>query len=115
MVLKNPETSMRKLVGRNAARLRKAADLTQEQLAERAGMSQQYIRSRETGTGACPLCGYLCALRQSSGLWCCSRGYSGRLYSMYISFWTKLRFCSQFLKGIHALLILIKAEGEGPG
>ena len=40
---------MRKLVGRNAARLRKAADLTQEQLAERAGMSQQYISDLERG------------------------------------------------------------------
>jgi transcriptional regulator with XRE-family HTH domain len=40
---------MRKLVGRNAARLRKAADLTQEQLAVRAGMSQQYISDLERG------------------------------------------------------------------
>lgn len=40
---------MRKLVGRNAARLRKMADLTQEQLAERAGMSQQYISDLECG------------------------------------------------------------------
>ena len=40
---------MRKLVGRNAARLRKAADLTQEQLAELAGMSQQYISDLERG------------------------------------------------------------------
>ncbi|MBV8687065.1 MAG: helix-turn-helix transcriptional regulator [Alphaproteobacteria bacterium] len=40
---------MRKLVGRNAARLRKAADLTQEQLAERAGISQQYISDLERG------------------------------------------------------------------
>ena len=35
---------MRKLVGRNAARLRAEADLTQEQLAERAGFTQQYIQ-----------------------------------------------------------------------
>jgi hypothetical protein len=34
---------MRKLVGRNAARLRKEAGLTQEQLAERCGLSQQYL------------------------------------------------------------------------
>ena len=40
---------MRKLVGRNAARLRDAAGLTQEQLAERAGISQQYISDLERG------------------------------------------------------------------
>ena len=40
---------MRKLVGRNAARLRAAADLTQEQLAERSGLSQQYISDLERG------------------------------------------------------------------
>lgn len=40
---------MRKLVGRNAARLRKAAGLTQEQLAERSGFTQQYISDLERG------------------------------------------------------------------
>lgn len=40
---------MRKLVGRNAARLRKEAGLTQEQLAERCGFSQQYISKLEHG------------------------------------------------------------------
>ncbi len=40
---------MRKLVGRNAARLRKAAGLTQEQLAERCGLSQQYLSGLESG------------------------------------------------------------------
>ena len=40
---------MRKLVGRNAARLRKAAGLTQEQLAERSGFSQQYLSDLERG------------------------------------------------------------------
>jgi transcriptional regulator with XRE-family HTH domain len=40
---------MRKLVGRNAARLRNAAGLTQEQLAERSGFSQQYISDLERG------------------------------------------------------------------
>ena len=40
---------MRKLVGRNAARLRKAAGLTQEQLAERSGLSQQYLSGLESG------------------------------------------------------------------
>lgn len=40
---------MRKLVGRNAARLRRDAGLTQEQLAERSGFSQQYISDLERG------------------------------------------------------------------
>ena len=40
---------MRKLVGRNAARLRAEAGLTQEQLAERSGFSQQYISKLEKG------------------------------------------------------------------
>jgi len=40
---------MRKLVGRNAARLRKEAGLTQEQLAERSGLSQQYLSKLEQG------------------------------------------------------------------
>jgi transcriptional regulator with XRE-family HTH domain len=38
---------MRKLVGRNAARLRQAAGLTQEELAERSGFSQQHISKLE--------------------------------------------------------------------
>jgi transcriptional regulator with XRE-family HTH domain len=40
---------MRKLVGRNAARLRAAAGLTQEQLAVRSGLSQQYLSDLERG------------------------------------------------------------------
>jgi transcriptional regulator with XRE-family HTH domain len=40
---------MRKLVGRNAARIRKARGLTQEQLAERSGLSQQYLSGLELG------------------------------------------------------------------
>ena len=40
---------MRKLVGRNAARLRQAAGLTQEQLAGRSGLSQQYLSDLERG------------------------------------------------------------------
>jgi transcriptional regulator with XRE-family HTH domain len=40
---------MRKLVGRNAARLRLAAGLTQEKLAERSGLSQQYLSDLERG------------------------------------------------------------------
>ncbi|ADH90142.1 transcriptional regulator, XRE family [Ancylobacter novellus DSM 506] len=40
---------MRKLVGRNFARLRQAKDLTQEQVAERSGLSQQYLSGLERG------------------------------------------------------------------
>ena len=40
---------MRKLVGRNAARLRAKAGLTREQLAERSGLTQQYISDLERG------------------------------------------------------------------
>lgn len=40
---------MRRLVGRNAKRLRLAAGLTQEQLAEKSGFSQQYISDLERG------------------------------------------------------------------
>jgi transcriptional regulator with XRE-family HTH domain len=40
---------MRKLVGRNVERLRRAKGMTQEQLAERSGFSQQYISGLENG------------------------------------------------------------------
>ncbi|MES0171902.1 helix-turn-helix transcriptional regulator [Mesorhizobium sp. M0006] len=40
---------MRKLVGRNFARLRAAAQLTQEEVAERADISQQYVSGLERG------------------------------------------------------------------
>lgn len=40
---------MRKLVGRNFARLRREKGLTQEQLEERSGFSQQYLSGLERG------------------------------------------------------------------
>ena len=40
---------MRKLVGDNCARLRKAYGWTQEELAERSGLSQQYLSDLERG------------------------------------------------------------------
>ena len=40
---------MRKLVGENCARLRKAQKVTQEELAERSGFSQQYLSDLENG------------------------------------------------------------------
>jgi transcriptional regulator with XRE-family HTH domain len=40
---------MRKLVGSNFARLRREKGLTQEQVEERSGFSQQYLSSLERG------------------------------------------------------------------
>jgi transcriptional regulator with XRE-family HTH domain len=40
---------MRRLVGRNVLRVRKSKDITQEQLAEMSGFSQQYISGLEKG------------------------------------------------------------------
>ena len=40
---------MRRLVGRNLARIRRAHGLTQEQLEERSGFSQQYLSGLEQG------------------------------------------------------------------
>ena len=40
---------MRKLVGENTARIRKEKGLTQESLAEKSGLSQQYISGLENG------------------------------------------------------------------
>lgn len=40
---------MRKLVGRNFARLRREKGLTQEQVEERSGLSQQYLSDLERG------------------------------------------------------------------
>jgi transcriptional regulator with XRE-family HTH domain len=40
---------MRKLVGRNFAKLRKERGLTQEQLEARSGFSQQYLSGLENG------------------------------------------------------------------
>ncbi|PBB81260.1 transcriptional regulator [Mesorhizobium sp. WSM3879] len=40
---------IRKLVGRNLSRIRKATGLTQEVVAERANLSQQYVSELETG------------------------------------------------------------------
>ena len=40
---------MRKLVGTNAARIRRAKGLTQEQLSEKSGLTQQYLSGLEQG------------------------------------------------------------------
>ena len=40
---------MRKLVGDNCARIRKEQGFTQEDLAERSGLSQQYLSGLERG------------------------------------------------------------------
>lgn len=44
-----PGMDMRKLVGDNFARLRAESGLTQEQVAERANLSQQYVSGLERG------------------------------------------------------------------
>ena len=40
---------MRRLVGRNVRRAREAVGMTQEQLAEKSGFTQQYVSGLETG------------------------------------------------------------------
>lgn len=40
---------MRKLVGDNCARIRKAKGMTQEELSEKSGLSQQYLSDLERG------------------------------------------------------------------
>jgi transcriptional regulator with XRE-family HTH domain len=40
---------MRRLVGRNFARIRREQGLTQEQMADRSGFSQQYLSGLERG------------------------------------------------------------------
>lgn len=40
---------MRRLVGRNIARIRKRQGMTQEELAEKSGFSQQYLSGLERG------------------------------------------------------------------
>lgn len=45
----SPQMDMRKLVGANVARLRRERGLTQEEVAERSGFSQQYLSSLERG------------------------------------------------------------------
>lgn len=40
---------MRKLVGRNFARIRREKNLTQEEVAERSGFTQQYLSGLEQG------------------------------------------------------------------
>lgn len=40
---------MRKLIGDNCARIRKAKGMTQEELSEKSGLSQQYLSDLERG------------------------------------------------------------------
>lgn len=58
---------MRKLVGRNVRRIRIEKGLTQEELAERAGVSQFYISLLETG-GRNPTVVSLWELSQALGV-----------------------------------------------
>jgi transcriptional regulator with XRE-family HTH domain len=43
------DMDMRKLVGDNCARIRKARGMTQEELSEKSGLSQQYLSDLERG------------------------------------------------------------------
>lgn len=58
---------MRKLVGRNVRRIRIEKGLTQEQLAERAGVSQYYVSLLENG-GRNPTVVSLWELSQALGV-----------------------------------------------
>lgn len=58
---------MRKLVGRNVRRIRIEKGLTQEELAERAGVSQFYVSLLETG-GRNPTVVSLWELSQALGV-----------------------------------------------
>ncbi|MER9002237.1 MULTISPECIES: helix-turn-helix transcriptional regulator [unclassified Mesorhizobium] len=58
---------MRKLVGRNFARLRAQSGLTQEAVAERANLSQQYVSGLERGQRN-PTVETLYALSQALGV-----------------------------------------------
>jgi transcriptional regulator with XRE-family HTH domain len=46
---KPDDCSLRKRFGRNVARLRSRRDSTQEELAEKIGVSERYLRSVEAG------------------------------------------------------------------
>ena len=61
------DMDMRKLVGRNVRRIRLEKGLTQEELAERAGVSQFYISLLETG-GRNPTVVSLWELAQALGV-----------------------------------------------
>ena len=43
-------SDIRGLVGRNVARIRRERQMTQEQLSERSGLSQQYLSTLERGS-----------------------------------------------------------------
>ncbi|ESX23425.1 helix-turn-helix transcriptional regulator [Mesorhizobium sp. LSJC264A00] len=58
---------IRKLVGRNFSRIRGAVGLTQEAVAERANLSQQYISEIENGKRK-PTVATLLALAQALGV-----------------------------------------------
>ena len=67
---------MRKLIGDNVKRARIAAGMTQEELAEKVGISSRYFQSIEAGT-RWPSIGVLVQLRNSLG--CAWADLLGRL------------------------------------
>ena len=55
------------LLGRNILRLREAGKLTQEQVAEDAGVSWRYLQELEAGKGTNPSLTVLCGLKTALG------------------------------------------------
>ena len=54
-------------LGRNILRLREAGALTQEQVAESAGVSWRYLQELEAGKGTNPSLAVLCGLKTALG------------------------------------------------
>ena len=54
-------------LGRNILRLREAGELTQEQVAEGAGVSWRYLQELEAGKGTNPSLTVLCGLKTALG------------------------------------------------
>ena len=55
------------LLGQNILRLREAKKLTQEQVAEDAGVSWRYLQELEAGKGTNPSLAVLCGLKTALG------------------------------------------------
>ena len=54
-------------LGRNILRLREAKNVTQEQVAENAGVSWRYLQELEAGKGTNPALAVLCGLKTALG------------------------------------------------
>lgn len=67
MAAKDVPVSRGVLLGRNILRLREAKPLTQEQVAEAAGVSWRYLQELEAGKGTNPSLTVLCGLKTALG------------------------------------------------